>query len=98
MKTEINIIAHIHSDFSSKFGIPRQSGLVDELEATIIFYLNTETPMRSEELKNTHICGFFGSFRNVWARNGLRPYALRGSAETKEWAFLQPAPHSDLTL
>ncbi len=37
MTTEINIIAHIHSDFTSKFGIPRQSGLVDELEATIIF-------------------------------------------------------------
>ena len=37
MKTEINVIAHIHTDFSSKFGIPRQSGLVEELEATIVF-------------------------------------------------------------
>ncbi|MBR4858111.1 MAG: tRNA (N6-threonylcarbamoyladenosine(37)-N6)-methyltransferase TrmO [Clostridia bacterium] len=33
----MKIIAHIHTDFTSKFGIPRQSGLVDELEATIIF-------------------------------------------------------------
>ena len=33
----MKIIAHIHTDFTSKFGIPRQSGLVDELEATIVF-------------------------------------------------------------
>ena len=33
MKTEIKPIAYIRTDFSSKFGIPRQSGLVDELEA-----------------------------------------------------------------
>ena len=34
---DMKIIAHIHTDFTSKFGIPRQSGLVDELEATIVF-------------------------------------------------------------
>lgn len=33
----MKIIAHIHTEFSSKFGIPRQSGLVDELEATVVF-------------------------------------------------------------
>lgn len=37
MKFTVEPIAHIKSDFSSKFGIPRQSGLVDELEAKIIF-------------------------------------------------------------
>ena len=26
-------IARIHSDFTTKFGVPRQSGLVDSLEA-----------------------------------------------------------------
>lgn len=30
-------IAHIHSDFPEKFGIPRQSGIIDELRATIEF-------------------------------------------------------------
>ena len=30
-------IAHIHSDFPDKFGIPRQSGLIDSLKAEIIF-------------------------------------------------------------
>ena len=34
---QVNIIAHIRSDFTTKFGIPRQSGLVEELEARIVF-------------------------------------------------------------
>ncbi len=56
MKTELNIIAHIKSDFSSKFGIPRQSGLVDELEATIVFepeYRNPDALRGLEEY--THL-------------------------------------------
>lgn len=31
------VIARIHTDFPTKFGIPRQSGLVDELTAHIVF-------------------------------------------------------------
>ncbi|MDE6260519.1 MAG: tRNA (N6-threonylcarbamoyladenosine(37)-N6)-methyltransferase TrmO [Oscillospiraceae bacterium] len=38
-------IAHIRSDFSSKFGVPRQAGLVEELRAAIIF----EPPYRVPE-------------------------------------------------
>ena len=34
---EITPIAHIRGDFPEKFGIPRQSGLVEELTATIVF-------------------------------------------------------------
>ena len=33
----ISIIARMKSDFPTKFGIPRQSGLVEELRSTIIF-------------------------------------------------------------
>lgn len=33
----MKIIARIESDFKSKFGIPRQSGIVDELRAKVIF-------------------------------------------------------------
>ena len=36
MHHSIKPIAHIHTDFSTKFGIPRQSGLVKELQAKII--------------------------------------------------------------
>lgn len=34
---DFKIIGYIHSDFKSKFGIPRQSGLVDTLDSFIIF-------------------------------------------------------------
>lgn len=33
----IHPIAYFHSPFSSKFGIPKQSGLVEELEGSIVF-------------------------------------------------------------
>ena len=33
----VRIIAHIRSDFGTKFGIPRQSGLVDSLTARVVF-------------------------------------------------------------
>ena len=37
MGYELKTIARVHSDFSDKFGIPRQAGIVDALEAAIIF-------------------------------------------------------------
>lgn len=46
----MKIIAHIKSDFSTKFGIPRQSGLVDELEASIIFEPEFRIPEALREL------------------------------------------------
>ena len=34
---KMKIIARIHTDFPTKFGIPRQSGLVEELKSTLVF-------------------------------------------------------------
>ena len=34
---ELKVIGHVRSDFPEKFGIPRQSGLVEELKARIVF-------------------------------------------------------------
>ena len=42
---EMHIIARIRSDFPTKFGIPRQSGLAD-VPARIVFRRNTATRMR----------------------------------------------------
>ncbi len=38
-------VAHIRSDFSSKFGVPRQAGLVEELRSAVVF----EPPYRIAE-------------------------------------------------
>ena len=40
----MKIIAHIHTDFPSKFGIPRQSGLVKTLQGKIIFAPDFRNP------------------------------------------------------
>lgn len=51
----LNIIAHIHTDFASKFGVPRQSGLVEELRAEIVFepeYRRAEALMGMEEFSH----------------------------------------------
>ena len=37
MTFEIKPIAHIRTDFPTKFGIPRQSGIVATLRGTIVF-------------------------------------------------------------
>ena len=37
MGTELKIIARIRTDFPTKFGIPRQSGLVESLKGMIVF-------------------------------------------------------------
>ena len=41
----MKIIAHIETDFSTKFGLPRQSGLCEELRGRIVF----EPEFRREE-------------------------------------------------
>lgn len=50
-------IAHIHSDFTEKFGIPRQSGLVSTLQAKIIF---------TEEFRNEDCCRGIEEFSHLW--------------------------------
>ena len=49
---QLKIIARIHTDFGTKFGVPRQSGLVEELVGEIVFepeYRRAEAIMGLEE-------------------------------------------------
>lgn len=41
---EHRVIAHIENDYTEKFGIPRQSGLVRELESVIVFEKEYRSP------------------------------------------------------
>ena len=54
---ELTPIAHIRSDFSEKFGIPRQSGLVEELTADVVF-----TP----EFRDPAALRGIGGFSHLW--------------------------------
>ena len=53
----ITPIAHMKSDFPSKFGIPRQSGLVQELHSTIIF---------TAEFRNADALRGIEGFSHLW--------------------------------
>ena len=37
-------IAHIHTEFPTKFGIPRQSGIIETLKGTIVFESEYRNP------------------------------------------------------
>ena len=54
----MKVIARIHTDFPEKFGIPRQSGLVRELEGKIVFepeYRNPQALKGLEEFSHNVI-------------------------------------------
>ena len=53
----IKVIARMKSDFPTKFGIPRQSGLVEELESTIIF---------EPEFRNDDALRGIDAFSHIW--------------------------------
>ncbi len=53
----MQIIARIQSDFPTKFGIPRQSGLVKELHATIVF---------EPEFRNPDMLRGMEGFSHLW--------------------------------
>lgn len=59
---EMHIIARIHSDFPTKFGIPRQSGLAD-VPARIVFEPEYRNAMRCAASRVSLTCGSPGSFR-----------------------------------
>lgn len=56
-KIEIQVIARVHSDFPTKFGIPRQSGLAEHLTAKIVF---------EPEYRNEHAVRGLEEFSHIW--------------------------------
>ena len=100
METEtaqVKVIAHIRSDFSTKFGIPRQSGLVDELTARIVF----TPPYRSQAALRglegfSHlwlIWEFSKARREDWSPTVRPP----GWGATSGWGCSPPGPPSGPT-
>ena len=86
-------IAHIRSDFSSKFGVPRQAGLVEELRAAIVF----EPPYRVPEALRgiegfSHlwlIWEFSKNKRQNWSPT-VRPPRLGGNQRVGVFATRSP--------
>ena len=64
-------VARIHSEFAEKFGVPRQSGLVEKLEAEIVFepaYRNPDALRGLEEFSHLWLIWCFSAaVRTSWS-------------------------------
>ena len=96
METEmaqVKVIAHIRSDFSTKFGIPRQSGLVEELTAQIVFSPEYRVPEAVRGLEEfSHIWlvwQFSGAVREDWSPT-VRPPRLGGNTRMGVFSTRSP--------
>lgn len=89
----MNIIAHILTDFDSKFGIPRQSGLVESLRGTIVFtppYRNADALRGLEGFSHLWIIWDFSeSHRAEWSPT-VRPPRLGGNRRMGVFATRSP--------
>ncbi len=89
----LKIIAHIRSDFSGKFGVPRQSGLIDTLKAEIIFEPEYRNPDACRGLADfSHlwlIWQFSRSLRSEWSAT-VRPPRLGGNQRIGVFATRSP--------
>ncbi len=90
---EMKIIARIHTDFASKFGVPRQSGLVEELQATIVFepeYRVAEAVRGLEGFSHIWLIWQFSqAVREDWSPT-VRPPRLGGNARMGVFATRSP--------
>ena len=86
-------IAHIENDFTAKFGIPRQSGLVNTLPSRIVFappYRNADAFRGLEDFSHIWlIWEFSASIRQNWSPT-VRPPRLGGNARMGVFATRSP--------
>ena len=98
---ELKPIAHMRSDFSEKFGIPRQSGLVQELKSSIIFekeYAIAEAFRGLEEYSHIWIIwGFSKNEGKPWSPT-VRPPRLGGNTRRGVFATRSPFRPNGLGL
>ena len=89
----VKVIARIQSDFSTKFGIPRQSGLVEELKAAVVFepeYRNPDALRGLEDFSHLWLIWEFSqAVRQSWSPT-VRPPRLGGNKRLGVFATRSP--------
>ena len=97
----IQVIARMHSDFATKFGIPRQSGLVEELRSTIVFEPEFRNPDALRGIEGySHlwlIWQFSQAVRQDWSPT-VRPPRLGGNTRMGVFATRSPFRPNHLGL
>lgn len=97
----IRPIAHIRSDFSQKFGIPRQSGLIDSLRAQVVFlpeYREPEAFRGLEEYSHLWLIWQFSQARREGWSPTVRPPRLGGNIRKGVFATRSPFRPNSLGL
>ena len=93
MDVTIKVIARMKSDFPTKFGIPRQSGLVDELRSTVIFepeFRNADALRGIEGYSHLWLIWQFSeAVRTEWSPT-VRPPRLGGNTRIGVFATRSP--------
>ena len=91
----------MHSDFATKFGIPRQSGLVEELRSTIVFepeFRNPDALRGIEDFSHLWIIWQFSeAVRQGWSPT-VRPPRLGGNTRMGVFATRSPFRPNNLGL
>ncbi|MDD6478336.1 MAG: tRNA (N6-threonylcarbamoyladenosine(37)-N6)-methyltransferase TrmO [Oscillospiraceae bacterium] len=89
----MKIIAHIKTDFPTKFGLPRQSGLIDNIEGKIVFekeYQNIEALRGLEDFSHIWLLWKFSETeRDSWSPT-VRPPMLGGNKRMGVFATRSP--------
>ena len=89
----MQVIARMRSDFSSKFGVPRQSGLVDSLQSSIVFepaFRNADALRGMEGFSHLWLVWVFDrAVRDQWSPT-VRPPRLGGNARMGVFATRSP--------
>ena len=97
----IQVIARMKSDFATKFGIPRQSGLVEELRSTIVFepeFRNPDTLRGIEDFSHLWLIWQFSeAVRTGWSPT-VRPPRLGGNTRMGVFATRSPFRPNNLGL
>lgn len=90
---KLKTIAVMHTDFPQKFGIPRQSGVVEKLKGTIVFepaYRNPDALRGLEGFSHIWVIwGFSQAVREEWSPT-VRPPRLGGNARVGVFASRSP--------
>ena len=100
---EISPIAHIHTDFPEKFGVPRQSGLAKKLKGKIVFEKEFRNPDALRGLEGFSHLWLIWEFSENKRSNGewsatVRPPRLGGNTHVGVFATRSPFRPNQLGL
>lgn len=97
----ITPIAHFHSPFDSKFGVPKQSGLAPDLRGTIVFepeWRNADALRGIEEFDYLWLIWAFSANRHQAVSPVVRPPVLGGNVRMGVFATRSPFRPNPLGL